>query len=168
MSSPLDDLEEPLEEAVVLRLRALCCLCGDCCGRGPSGTRLAFPLFDLFPGPGLFSSGSFLIVLVKPEDEGPVFIPAAIAPNRFCKGACDPLDPFSVLMRAGSIKELGLFERFLSLFMSPIPGFLPMYSGEEERLFRLRCGEGDDPELREEPEDLRRLSPLSLLPFLPV
>ena len=108
-----------------------------------------------------------MIVRVKPEDDGPKFIPAAIAPNRFCRGACDPLEPFSVLIRDGSIKAFGLRERLRSLFISPMPGFLPIYSGDEERVCRLRCGEGDEPELREEPEDLRRLSPLSLLPFLP-
>ena len=98
---------------------------------------MALPPFVLVPGPGLLSSGSFLIVLVKPEDEGPKFIPAAIAPNRFCKGACDPLEPFSDLMRAGSINEFGLLERIRSLFISPIPGFLAIYSGEEERVLRL-------------------------------
>ena len=98
---------------------------------------MALPPFDFAPGPGLLSSGSFFIVLFNPDGDGPKFIPAAIAPNRFCKVACDPLEPFSDLIRTGSINEFGLLERFRSFFISPIPGFLAIYSGEEERVLRL-------------------------------
>jgi hypothetical protein len=149
LSSPLDDLDEPieLERVVVLRLRALGCFCGDCVGRAPKGIRFAFPP-DRAP-PGLFvSSGSFFMVLVNPEGEGPKLIPAAIAPNRFCSGACDldpirlsaaPRAPFSDLIRTedGSAREFGLFERFLSFLISVTPCLLAIYSGEEDLLFRL-------------------------------
>ena len=149
LSSPLDDLDEPieLERVVVLRLRALGCFCGDCVGRGPKGTRFAFPP-DLVP-PGLVvSSGSFFMFLVNPEGEGPKLIPAAIAPNRFCRGAWDldpiilsavPRAPFSDLIRTedGSASELGDFERFRSLLILGTPCFLARYSGEEDRVFRL-------------------------------
>ena len=90
LSSPLEDLEPADDERVaVRRLLKFVGFCGEAVGRGPKGTRLALPI-DLVP-PGLLSSGSFFIFLIK-LDEGPRLIPAAIAPNRFCKGACD-FDP---------------------------------------------------------------------------
>ena len=89
LSSPRD-LEPADDERVAVRRRLIfVCFCGEAVGRGPKGTRLALPI-DFVP-PGLLSSGSFFIFLIK-LDEGPRFIPAAIAPNRFCKGACD-FDP---------------------------------------------------------------------------
>jgi len=174
--SPLEDLDEPaeVERVVVLFLRALGCFCGEGVGRGPRGMRSALPLFLITPG--LVSSGSFFMFLINPEGEGPKLIPAAIAPSRFCKGACDldpimpsvlPRVPCSDLMRTdvGSVCIFGGFEQFFSLLISLPPDFLAIYSGDEDRVFRL-CGEGDEPEVREEPEDLLLLSPFSLRPLL--
>lgn len=101
-------------------------------------------------------------------------IPAAIAPNRFCKGACDfdfispsaelrlILAPelrvlCSDLMRTdvgSAVCILGLLGRVISFVASLPSDLLGISSGDEDLAFRLRCGDGDEPELREDSEVL--------------
>ena len=148
LPSLLEDEPAEVERVVVLRRRLPGGFCGDGVGRGPKGTRLALPP-DLVP-PGLLSSFSFFIFRIKPDGAGPKLIPAAIAPKRFCNGACDlepirpsgpvPLGPCSdlILTTVTSFSALGVFERFLSLLISAPPCFLAIYSGDEDLALRLR------------------------------
>ena len=71
---------------------------------------------------------------------------------------------YSDLMRTevGSVCIFGLLERCFSFFTSLPPDLLGISSGDDDLAFRLRCGDGDEPELREDSEDLLLLSPFSL------
>ena len=71
---------------------------------------------------------------------------------------------YSDLMRTevGSVCILGLLERFFSFLTSLFPDLLGISSGDDDLAFRLRCGDGDEPELREDSEDLLLLIPFSL------
>ena len=63
---------------------------------------------------------------------------------------------YSDLMRTevGSVCILGLLERVISFVASLPSDLLGISSGDEDLAFRLRCGEGDEPELREDSEVL--------------
>ena len=78
-----------------------------------------------------------------------------------------PRAPCSDFIRTevGFAGIFGDFERFFSLLISPSPDLLAIYSGDDDRVFRL-CGEGEEPELREDPDDLLLLSDFSLRPLL--